>query len=44
MTIWVTDDGNTMPVLYESPVTVGVVSGRLKSYSNVKYPLTSKIK
>ena len=44
MTIWVTDDRNKMPVLFESPVTVGVVSGRLKSYSNLIYPLTSKIK
>lgn len=44
MTIWVTADDNKIPLLFESPVIVGTVSGRLKSYSNLKYPLTSKIK
>lgn len=44
MTIWVTDDGNKIPLLFESPVLVGRISGRLSKWSNLKYPLTSKIK
>lgn len=44
MSIWVTDDGNKIPLLFESPVIVGTVSGRLSKWSNLKYPLTSKIK
>lgn len=44
MTIWVTDDQNKVPLLFESPVLVGKVSGRLSKWSNLKYPLTSKVK
>lgn len=44
MTIWVTDDKNKIPIFFESPVIVGKVSGRLSKWSNLKYPLTSKIK
>ena len=43
MTVWVTDDGNKVPLLFESPIIVGKVQGRLVSYSNLKAPLTSKI-
>lgn len=44
MTIWVTDDGNKIPLLFESPIIVGKVSGRLMKWDGLKYPLTSKIK
>ena len=42
--IWVTDDMNKIPVLFESPVIVGKVQGRISAISGNKYPLTSKIK
>ncbi len=44
MFIWVTDDENKVPLLFESPIIVGRVQGRLSEYSNLKGPLTSKIK
>ncbi|MCL2097446.1 MAG: DUF3108 domain-containing protein [Bacteroidales bacterium] len=44
VTIWITDDENRIPLLFESPVRVGTVSARLSKYANLKYPLTSKIK
>jgi hypothetical protein len=44
ITIWITDDENHVPLLFESPIRVGTVSARLSKYSNLKYPLTSKIK
>ena len=44
MYIWVTDDENKVPLLFESPIIVGRVQGRLTSYRNLKSPLTSKIK
>lgn len=44
MYIWVTDDENKVPLLFESPIIVGRVQGRLVEYSNLKGPLTSKIK
>ena len=44
MYIWVTDDENKVPLLFESPIIVGRVQGRLTSYKNLKSPLTSKIK
>lgn len=42
--LWLTDDGNRIPVYIESPISVGRVSGRLTKYSNIKHPLSSKIK
>ncbi len=44
MNIWVTDDANKIPLLFESPISVGDVSGRLSKFSGLKYPLASKIK
>ena len=43
MTVWVTDDQNKVPVLFESPILVGKVQGRLVSFKNLKAPLASKI-
>lgn len=42
MTIYVSDDDNKLPVMIESPVSVGSVKAVLKSYSGLRYPLTSK--
>lgn len=44
MIIWVSDDQNKIPLFFETPILVGRVSGRLSSFENLKYPLTSKIK
>lgn len=44
MYVWVTDDDNKIPLLFESPIIVGRVQGRLVSYRNLKSPLESKIK
>ena len=42
--LWVSDDNNKIPLWFESKVLVGTVYGRLKKWSNLKYPLESKIK
>jgi hypothetical protein len=42
--LWVTDDDNKLPLIFESPVIIGRLSARLTDFSNIKYPLTSKIK
>ncbi len=43
MNIWVSDDGNRVPLLIESPVSVGSVKAVLKDYRGLKYDMTSKI-
>lgn len=42
MTIYVSDDDNKLPVLIESPVSVGSVKAVLKSYKGLRYPLSAK--
>ena len=42
--LWVTDDKNRIPLLFETPISAGKVSGRVSAYENIKHPLTSKIK
>lgn len=37
MYIWVTDDGNRVPVYFEAPIWVGTVSGRLTEATGLKY-------
>ncbi|MCX8112188.1 MAG: DUF3108 domain-containing protein [Bacteroidia bacterium] len=44
MIMWVTDDENLIPVKITSPLIVGSISATLKSYENLKYPLTARIK
>ncbi len=39
MTIWASDDGNKLPLMVESPISVGSVKAVLKSYENLRYPL-----
>lgn len=41
MTVWVTDDGNKIPLLAESEVIVGSVRLELIGYSNLAHPLKS---
>ncbi len=39
MIIWVSDDKNKVPLLFQSPIIVGSVYGRLGGYKKLKYPL-----
>jgi hypothetical protein len=41
MTIWASNDGNRLPLMVESPVSVGSIKAVLKSYENLRYPLVS---
>jgi len=43
LVIWVSDDRNKVPLLIESPIKVGRVTGRLSSFENLKFPLSSMI-
>lgn len=43
MTIWATDDENRMPLMIESPVSVGSVKIVLKNYKNLRYPMKAKV-
>lgn len=42
MTVWVSDDQNRIPVLIESPVSVGSVKMVLKEYWGLKYEFKAK--
>lgn len=42
MNIWVSDDENKIPLIIESPVSVGSVKVVLKEYSGLKHPFSSK--
>ncbi|MBK8555120.1 MAG: DUF3108 domain-containing protein [Lewinellaceae bacterium] len=42
MTVWVSDDQNKIPLLIESPVSVGSVKMVLKSYKGLKYDFKAK--
>ena len=41
--IWVTDDRNRVPLMFETPIKMGRVIGRLSSFKNLKHPMTSRI-
>ncbi len=43
MHMWLTDDGNRIPVLFEMPIKFGVVSGYLESREGLKYPMQSLV-
>jgi hypothetical protein len=43
MTVWVSDDGNKVPLRIESPITVGSVKVDMMSHRNLRYPLSSLI-
>lgn len=38
MNIWVSDDENKVPLLIESPISIGSVKAVLKSYSGLRHP------
>lgn len=42
--VWVSDDKNKIPLMFESKILVGKVYGRLTEWKNLKYPLESRIK
>ena len=42
MKIWVSKDGNKIPLQIESPVSIGSVKAVLKSYDGLKYPLSKR--
>jgi hypothetical protein len=44
MKIWVSDDGNKLPLLVESPLKIGTAKAILKSYTGLRNPMTSKLK
>ena len=41
LSVWISDDRNRIPVLFEAPILVGVASGRITDWSGLKYPFTS---
>ena len=43
MKVWVSDDANRIPLLIESPVSVGSVKAVLKSYRNLRHPLRAAL-
>jgi hypothetical protein len=43
MNVWVTDDANRMPLVIESPLSVGSVKAVLKSHKGLRYPVTAKV-
>lgn len=43
MRVWATDDQNKLPVLIESPVSVGAIKVVLKNYEGLRYDLEAKI-
>ena len=43
MTMWVSDDKNRIPLLIQSPVSVGSIKAVLKSYSGLKHNLEAQI-
>ena len=43
MKVWVSADQNKIPLMIESPVSVGSVVARLKSYKNLKYDFEAEV-
>ena len=43
MNVWVSDDDNKIPLLIESPVSVGSIKVVLKDYKNLRHEMTAKI-
>lgn len=44
MTVWVSDDGNKIPLRIDSPISVGSIKVDMVGYSNLRYALSSLIK
>lgn len=43
MSVWVSDDGNHIPLRIESPITVGSVKVDMMGYKNLRHPVTSLV-
>src|SRR5690606_7671074 len=43
MVVWVTDDENNLPILIETPILVGSIKARIRSFENLRHPLNSKL-
>ena len=43
MTVWVSDDGNHLPLRIESPISVGSVKVDMMKFKNIRYPFSSLI-
>jgi len=43
MIVWVSDDENKIPLMIESPISVGSVKAVLKSYKGLRYDLSAKV-
>ncbi|MBK7939480.1 MAG: DUF3108 domain-containing protein [Lewinellaceae bacterium] len=43
MSVWVSDDQNRIPLLIETPVSVGSVKMVIKEYRGLKYDFTAKV-
>lgn len=41
--LWISDDKNKIPLYIESPIKVGSIRGKLIKYTNLAYPLDSKL-
>lgn len=41
MEVWVSDDGNHIPLRVESPISVGSIKVDMMGYKNLRYPLSS---
>ena len=44
LSVWISDDRNRIPVLFEAPILVGTASGRIESCSGLKYPFESFVR
>lgn len=44
MTVWVSDDGNKIPLRIDSPISVGSIKVDMINYANLRYDLTSLVK
>lgn len=44
MSIWLSDDGNRIPLLIESPLSVGSIRAILKDHKGLRHPVGSKSK
>ncbi|HPS95408.1 MAG: DUF3108 domain-containing protein [Bacteroidales bacterium] len=44
MIIWITEDSNKIPLMFEMEIIIGKVYGRLTKFENLKFPQTSKLK
>ena len=44
MTVWVSDDGNKIPLRVDSPISVGSIKVDMINYSNLRHALSSLVR